>query len=242
MWHRGHVVPAGSGRERFVLALLLLNANRVTGTDQLIDGLWDDPPPTAKSQLYNMISNMRKRMGAAGSIVTRPRGYELRLGPHRLDVVEFRRLTELGRQAVADGDPARAVAPLTHAASLWRGPALADVADILAAGIRESLHEERLASVEVRLDAELALGRYDQVLRELRGLTREYPYRERLYERQLIALARGGRRVDALRAYQQIYRRFVHELGIEPDRSLRDLHQWILRGDPPPLPTRLLVG
>ena len=233
--HGGRTLRVGSGRERFVLAMLLLNADRLTSTDWLIDKLWEDPPRSARAQLHNMIRNLRSRLsgGADAMIVTRPLGYELRLGSHGLDLLEFRRLVAGGRQAAADGDHPLAAAMLGEGLSLWRGPALADVADGLAAGMRQTLHEERLAAAEARLDAWLALGRCDDVLDEVAELAAEHPYREGLHQIQLLALVGAGRRADALAAYRQVHGRFVDNLGVEPGPVLRELEQRILRGRTP---------
>lgn len=237
-WHDGHPVEVGSGRQRFVLATLLLNAGRLTSTDRLVDALWHDPPSTARAQLHNVISNVRRRLRAAGDglIVTRPTGYELHLGEHRLDLHRFRDLVERGRQAGAGGDHERAAALFADALSLWRGPALADVADDLAATTRQLLGEERVTAAEARLEAQLALGRFDDVLRELDPLLVEHPYRERLHEISMAALAAAGRRADALAAYRQLYRLFADDLGVEPGPALRDLEQRILRGETPAAP------
>ncbi|HWM03581.1 MAG TPA: BTAD domain-containing putative transcriptional regulator, partial [Actinophytocola sp.] len=176
--------------------------------------------------------------------VTRPSGYELHLGEHQLDVLRFREQVAAGRRAMADGDPAGAAARLAEALALWRGPALADVADELAEPIRQVLHEERLAAAEARLDALFALDRFDGMLREVEPLLVEHPYRERLHELRMSALAASGRRADALAAYRRLYRRLADELGVEPGAPLRRLEQRILRGegDPrsgPPVPRQV---
>jgi DNA-binding SARP family transcriptional activator len=254
--HNGTSVPAGSGRERFVLATLLLNAGRLTSLDRLVDALWDDPPSTARAQLHNLISNVRRRLRAYdtdGLILTRATGYELRLGDHRLDVLRFRELVAAGRDATAAGDPASAADLFAEALALWRGPALADVADELAGPIRQVLHGERLTAAEARLDAQFALERYDDVLRDVEPLLAEHPYRERLHELRMSALAASGRRAEALGAYRDLYRRLADELGVEPGPPLRRLEQRILRGEsvtaagPPvprqlPAPTSVLTG
>lgn len=232
--HDGQTLTVGSGRERFVLATLLLNAGRLTTVDRLLDALWPDPPHTARAQLHNMISNVRRRLRPSGGdlIVTRPEGYVLRLAEHHLDLLEFRELTERGRLAGAAGNHERAAALFTEALALWRGPALSDVTDDLAATTRQLLHEERVAAAEARIDAQLALGRFDDVLRDLDTLLIEHPYRERLHEIRMAALADTGRRAEALAAYRQLYRHFADDLGVEPGPALRDLEQRILRGEP----------
>ncbi|MEU4445168.1 BTAD domain-containing putative transcriptional regulator [Actinosynnema sp. NPDC050801] len=228
----GERLATGSARERFVLATLLLGADRLVTADALVDALWPDPPSSARAQLHNMISNLRRRLHASGELIaSRPGGYQLSLGPHGFDLAEFRALVNRGRRAGAETDHAGAVAALTKALALWRGPALADVADESVGAVRQALHDEKLAAVEARLDAELALGRADVVLAEVPALIAEHPFREFLHEKQMLALVAAGRRADALTCYQRVHRLFAEELGIEPGRSLRHLHQRILRDD-----------
>ncbi|GAB3426081.1 AfsR/SARP family transcriptional regulator [Flindersiella endophytica] len=232
--HEGVRLPAGSARERFVLAMLLLNPGRQVSTDFLVDRLWPDPPATAKAQLHNLVSKLRTRLHEVddGLIVTRTSGYEFRLGEHRLDVAEFQALVADARRASNAGDHAAAANALDQALSLWRGAALTDVPSGLGADIRQGLAEERLAAAEAKLDAELALGRFDTVIREVQPLLAEHPYREHLYGRLMRALAGAGRRADALATYQAVYRRFADELGVEPGAGMRELEQRILRGEP----------
>ncbi|WP_432976523.1 BTAD domain-containing putative transcriptional regulator [Dactylosporangium sp. CA-233914] len=230
--HMGRLLPGGSGRERLVLATLLINAERLNSADELIARLWEHPPGSARAQLHNLISGLRRRFRAVDTslIQTRPTGYLLRLGPHRLDLAEFRGLTERGRTAAAAGEHTTAVAALDQALSLWRGPALADLADAYAGEVREALHRERLAAAEAKLAAALALEDYDTVLREVEPLVAENPYAERLYRRQMLALAGVGRRADALAVYRRAYRRLVDDIGVEPGPLLRNTEREILWG------------
>ncbi|MGH3739463.1 MAG: BTAD domain-containing putative transcriptional regulator, partial [Micromonosporaceae bacterium] len=230
--HEGRTLPTGSARERYVLAALLLDADRLVSTDRLVDALWRTPPTSAKAQLHNMISKIRGRFRGFDDelIATRPAGYQLRLDGHRLDLVEFRERLAAARCAAERGEHHGTVAILDGASGLWRGPALADVPDDIAADARQALGEERLAAGELRLDAQLALGEYAGMLAELNGLLAEHPYREHLYRRQMLALAGAGRRADALAAYRRAYRRLVDDLGVEPGGALRELEQQILRG------------
>ncbi|WP_459709798.1 AfsR/SARP family transcriptional regulator [Actinophytocola sp. KF-1] len=241
----GRPVALGGGRDRLLLAALLLNADQLTLTSQLIALLWERPPTTAKAQVHNMISRLRKRLGdgTGDLILSRPGGYELRLRGHELDLVEFRALVEKGRQARADGRLEAAVRTFDEALALWRGPALADIAEDFAQDTRHALHEELLAAAEAQLSAELALGRHDDVLRRVATLIVDHPYRERLHEIKMLALAGAGRRADALAAYQDAYRRLVEDLGVEPGPPLRRLEQRILNGDhvvAPPAPARVV--
>jgi DNA-binding SARP family transcriptional activator len=232
VWQDGRSAPAGSARERFVLASLLLNAGRLTHTERLVDALWTEPPRTAKAQLHNMISNLRRRLRADGGLIEfRSTGYQLDLGPHEFDLAEFRALGARGRAAAEAGEHAAAVRSFTDAMALWRGPALADIPDELLGDARRALHAEQLAVAEAGLDSCLVLGRFDDVLRAVVPLIDEHPYRESLHEKRMRALLAAGRRADALEHYRQTYRRFADELGVEPGATLRELEQQILRGD-----------
>ncbi|GAA3512566.1 AfsR/SARP family transcriptional regulator [Actinocatenispora rupis] len=235
----GARLPSGSARERFVLATLLLNAGRLTPVESLLTPLWPTPPASAKAQLHNLVSSLRRRFRSydADLIETRPTGYALRLAGHGLDLAEFRQLTGRGRRAAARGDHPAAASLLDQALGLWRGPALADVGDDLVGEARATLHAERLAALTARLDAALALGEHDRVLHELEPLLAEHPYDEELYARQMRAYAAAGRRADALAVYRRAYRRFVDELGVEPGARLRDIERQVLLGAPEPAAT-----
>jgi DNA-binding SARP family transcriptional activator len=148
-----------------------------------------------------------------------------------LDLVWFRRLVEQGRRLATSGEYRRAAASLAQADAVWRGPALADVPAHLFAGVRESLHEERLSAIEDRLAAELSIGHHHLVLRELNTLLAEYPYRERCYELRMAALVAAGRRVDALATYQLVSQRFMQDVGLLPGWKLRNLERRILAAD-----------
>ncbi|MGX7670791.1 BTAD domain-containing putative transcriptional regulator [Plantactinospora sp. DSM 117369] len=232
--HDGRLLPSGSGRERLVLASLLLGAGKVLPADVLITRLWEQPPGSARAQLHNLISGLRRRFRAVDPdlIETRPTGYLLRLRGHRLDLTEFRDLADRGRAAASGGDHTAAVALLDQALALWRGPALADVAGVDSGRLREALHGERLGAAEAKLDAVLGLAEYEAVLREVEPLLADNPYAERLYCQQMSALAGLGRRAEALAVYRRAYRRFVDGLGLEPGPLLRATQQRILLGEP----------
>ncbi|MGY0233795.1 BTAD domain-containing putative transcriptional regulator [Longispora urticae] len=228
---------AGSGRERLILSVLLFNADRMVSTDRLIDVLWGTgSPPTAKAQLHNAVSALRRRLRATPGedvLHTRPLGYELRLGCHPFDLSEFRMGLERARSAASGADHERAVTLLTGALGLWRGPTLADVAGEWAATTRLAVNEERLGAYELLLQSRLALGRPDEVLTALPALVAEHPYKERLHEIRMLALVSAGRRAEALGVYREVYRRFAADLGVQPGAALRALHQRILVGRDP---------
>jgi DNA-binding SARP family transcriptional activator/class 3 adenylate cyclase len=224
-------VEIGPGKLRSVLAILLLNANQVVSTDRLVDELWGDrPPATAAKALQVYVSQLRKALGRE-TIVTRSPGYELQAPSGALDLDRFQRLRE--EAAAAANDPARAAALLGEALDLWRGPALADLAyEPFVQAEAARAEELRLAALEDRLEALLALGRHSEVAAELEAVVRAHPTRERLRRAQMLALYRSGRQADALEAYRSARAALVEELGLEPGPALRELERAILEQDP----------
>ena len=235
------VLPLAAGQQRALLALLLLRANATVSRDRLIHDLWgEQPPSTAGKALQGHVSTLRKLLepgrasGAGGRvIVTRGSGYELRLESEQLDLSRFERLRDEGRRALAQGEPGRAGALLREALALWRGPALADVAyERFAQTEIARLEELRVAALEDRFEADLAIGRHSELVGEVEALVQEHPLRERLRGQLMVALYGAGRQAEALDAYQAARQALVEGLGIEPSRQLRGLHQAILRQDP----------
>ena len=218
----------GGQKQRAVLALLLLDPGRVVSVDRLVDALWGEQPPrTATTSLQNFISQLRKTLGA-DVLETKPPGYRLKIRPGELDLDRFRVSVESAR----DAPPAARAEKLRHALALWRGPPLADLAyEAFAQPHIAHLEELRLATIEERVDAELALGLHAELVGELEGLVEEFPMRERLRGQYMLALYRAGRQAEALEAYQDGRRMLVDQLGIEPSRDLQQLHGAILRQD-----------
>jgi YVTN family beta-propeller protein len=224
-------LPLAGAKQRALLALLLLHANRVLSRDRLIDELWgDEPPATAVTSLQVYVSRLRKLLPAS-ALLTRPPGYLLEVEPDDLDLQRFERLLAEGHEALAEGDAERAAIVLHQALALWRGPALAEFAfEPFAQAEIGRLEDLRLAAVEERLEADLALGRHAEVIGELEALVAENPHRERLRGQLILALYRSGRQAEALDAYQQT-RRALDELGIEPSAALQRLEKQILTHD-----------
>ncbi len=220
-------------RERAVLALLLLSANRVVPSARLATDLWGDRlPEGATHALQVHVSRLRKAVqgaGGEGMVVTRSPGYLLRVAPGALDALRFEALVAQAQELTAQGDHHRAAMILREALGLWRGPALADVADApLAQAEAARLDEARLAALEKRVEADLACGQHGELVAELDALTRSHPFRERLWGLRMLALYRAGRQVEALRAYQEL-RGVLGELGVTPSASLVRLEAAILR-------------
>src|SRR5262245_9512229 len=214
-------VPLGGAKQSTVLAILLLRVGEVIARDRLIDELWGEAAPTrAASTLQVHISNLRKALGD-GVIVTAGGGYRLERNAVELDADQFSELVAAGRAAVAAGDPGGAHALFVQALDLWRGAPLAEfVYEPFAQATITRLEEDRIAAIEDRIDAMLAMGGDAALVGELEGLVREHPLRERLRGQLMLALYRSGRQAEALEAYRQARDELVDELGLEPGTEL----------------------
>jgi len=240
-FRHGVQLEVGMGKQRALLALLLLRRGKVVSTDRLIDALWEEhPPASAVNSIHIYVSQLRKALGN-GCLETHGRGYLLVLEPGQLDLGRFERLLGEGRALVAGGETTRAAETLRAALALWRGPPLSDFAsEPFAQEEIARLEELRLAAVEERIHADLALGRQADLVPELETLVREHPLHERLRAQLMLALYRSGRQAEALAEYQQARRLLADELGLAPGRALQELEGAILRQeadlDPPPRP------
>jgi WD40 repeat protein/DNA-binding SARP family transcriptional activator len=241
----GRPVALGPPQQRAVLAMLALQVNRAVSTDRLIEGLWDErPPPSAHKVVQLYVSHLRKLLdGCEAEIVTRGRGYELRLEADRVDAARFERLVGAALRAASANGVAR------EALALWHGAPLADVADEPFAGAEiRRLEELRVRAAELAIGADLAAGRHGEVIGELGALIAEDPLSEQLHALRMLALYRCGRQAEALQAYREVREMLVEQIGVEPGPELRRLHEAILRQDagleltpakPAPLPPEL---
>jgi predicted ATPase/DNA-binding SARP family transcriptional activator len=227
------LVPLRGVRQRELMAVLLLRANEIVSSDRLINELWEgEPPPTAAKMIQNGVSQLRKLI-EPDVLVTRSPGYLLVVQPDELDAHRFQRMVEEARADLGAGEPAQAAAALREADGLWRGPALADCADIPYARAEAArLEELRSAAIEDRIEAELELGRHADLVAELEALVAQYPLRERLRAQLMVALYRSGRQAEALRVYHETREFLVEELGLEPGRALQRLERAVLAHDP----------
>jgi DNA-binding SARP family transcriptional activator/predicted ATPase len=229
----GRPITVGGVRQRAVLADLVLNANEVIPSEQLLVELWgEDAPLSAANALQAAISRLR-RVLPAGRLTTTGPGYMLRLFPAELDATQFEQLIFEGRDALAAGTVADAVQLLDQAMMLWRGPPLTDFRyEPFAQAEIARLEELRLACLEERNEANLALGSAGALTAELGRMVTDHPLRERLRGQLMLALYRSGRQADALEAYRELRRTLMDELGLEPSSALRELQAAILRHDP----------
>jgi DNA-binding SARP family transcriptional activator len=238
---RGRPVRLRGVTQRALLAALILHANEVVPADRLVDDLWSGhPPDTAPKMVQNAVVQLRKLLepdrgrGAASEILlTRPPGYLLSVDPDSIDARRFERLWAEGQALLAAEDAVAAAEKLKEALALWRGPALADLADQpFAQAEADRLEEARLTATEDRLEAELAIGRAGDLVGELEVLVRTHPLRERLRAQLMLALYRSGRQADALNVYQRTRDLFVEELGLEPGPRLQRLERAVLMQEP----------
>ena len=237
----GRPLALGGAKPRAVLAVLLLHVNETVSVDSLIDALWGESAPNGAvqsvrvhiSRLRKVLENGRAEGDPPSVLVTTAGGYELRVGDGNLDLSRFEGLFAEGQRALAEERPERAAELLSEALALWRGPALADLAfEPFAQAEAARLDELRVAALEDRIEADLALGRHAAVASELEPLIAAHPLRERLRRLQMLALYRSGRQAEALEAYRSARRTLVDEIGVEPGTELRELHEAILRQDP----------
>ncbi|HYN96373.1 MAG TPA: BTAD domain-containing putative transcriptional regulator [Pilimelia sp.] len=233
----------GAGRDRVVLATLLLHAGRAVSLDRLVESLWDqDPPATARGQVHSAVSRLRRLLasvGAADALVTTAAGYLIQLaGDDDLDAAVFDRLVTQARAAADAGALHDARRLFREALALWRGPVLADVQSRAVRRDATALTERRSTALEDCLEVELRLGLERDLIGELTGLVQQHPLRERLRAQLMLALYRAGRQAEALVAYRQARDVFTEELGIEPGPELQELHRRILGADAALAPER----
>ncbi|GAA3993502.1 BTAD domain-containing putative transcriptional regulator [Allokutzneria multivorans] len=222
----GRAVPVRAGKQRVVLAALLLHAGRAVSVGELLDVLWgDEPPTTARNALQTHIARLRKLLGE-DVIATVGGGYVL--ATERIDLVRFH---ELVRRAKSTSKSTRARL-LGEALSLWRGAVLADVPSVsLHANEIDQLKDELLDVVEQRVDADLELGKHRELVGELRALVADHPVRERFWGQYMLALYRSERQAEALMAFRDLASALKERLGATPSAELRALHRAMLVGD-----------
>jgi DNA-binding SARP family transcriptional activator/tetratricopeptide (TPR) repeat protein len=233
-WIDGERRALGGRRQQKVLAALLLSDDRLVSSDTLVDALWDeDPPATARKQVHNAISALRRSLEPAQAlIVTDGTCYRVDIPARLVDVRQFAEHISAATARVDAGDGPAAITLLTGALALWRGQALAGLTGRFAQDAATRLAEQRLTARELLMDLQLAEGESGSLVPELRALLSEHPLRERVAGQLMLALYRDDRQSDALYAYERIRERLADELGIDPGTELRTLHERILRADP----------
>ena len=227
----GQLLKLGGAKPRTLLADLALHLGETVSIDRLIDDLWGEhPPDSAQHAVEVYVSQLRKALGPP-ALLTRPPGYALTLEDERVDLTRFAQRAAEGH-ALLEQDPDTAAAILREALALWRGPAFAEFTFEPFAQIEIARFEElRQQCLEDRIEADLAAGRFADLIPELEALTRAEPRRERLRAQLMRALYRGGRSADALAVFRATRESLAEELGIEPGPELRELERAILRQD-----------
>jgi DNA-binding SARP family transcriptional activator len=235
-----HPLAIPGGKQRTLLAALLLRANETVSLRELSDALWGDAEPVnPRSTLQKYVMRLRRLLGPTGCmIITDPAGYRLDVRPDQVDVHRFGVLAEQGLDMVKAGDWSMASALLTEATGVWRAvPPLGDV-------YSEQMHhhevpqlvERYLQVVEMRVEADMHLGRHAELCGELLGLVRRYPLRERLWEQRMWALYGAHRQGEALAVYHEVSSLLAEQLGIDPGSALQAAHQQILGSSAAPSP------
>ncbi|MDP9441656.1 MAG: winged helix-turn-helix domain-containing protein [Actinomycetota bacterium] len=233
----GQEVELG-GREAVVLSALALRAGQVVSTDTLMERLWGEaPPPTAPKALQNVIVRLRKRLqpdpSSPSVLLTRGSGYVLDVPRRRVDAHRFMDDLRAARARRESGDATAARASADAALALWRAPQLPDFGVSIEATVdAEHLYTARLEALEIRIDADLMLGRHESIVAELEELVRAHPFREDFWEFLMLALYRCGRQADALEAFQRARRVLGEELGLDPSPRLRQVEARLLAQDP----------
>jgi DNA-binding SARP family transcriptional activator len=240
------LVDLGPLKQRSLLALLLLQPNRVVSTDWILEELWGDNAAGKENALWVYVSRLRSALeptrderGRSTVLLTRDHGYLVSVEPDAIDAHRFERQVAEGRSLLRT-DPAEASRVLAEALALWRGGALQDFADEeFARAEIARLEDLRWTAIEDRLEADLRTGAAGELVGELEALTRAEPFRERPVGQLMTALYRAGRQAEALRAFERYRRTVGEELGIEPSPELRRLQEQILLHDarlqPPPM-------
>jgi SARP family transcriptional regulator, regulator of embCAB operon len=236
-------VPTAS-KQRQLLAILALNAGRTVPVSVLMEEIWGPRPPrSAATTLHTYIGKLRRELELAlrgdaqhcakDILVTDQIGYRLNVPQRDVDTCRYEQLAGLGRSAADESDHLTAARTLQAALDLWRGSALSDIAagpQLMIDVVR--LEESRLADLDLRIEADLCLGRHRKLLGELAALCARYPMSENFYAHYMLALYRSGRQWRALEVFQRLRSTMVNQLGVDPSAKLRQLQQAILCGDP----------
>jgi basic membrane lipoprotein Med (substrate-binding protein (PBP1-ABC) superfamily)/DNA-binding SARP family transcriptional activator len=234
----GRQVDLGPRKQRALLCLLALHANRVVTTDRILEELWGDDAVGKENALWVAISRLRSALepardghGESAMLLTRDHGYLLQVDPHSIDLTRFEAMVADARRLLHH-DPAAAVDRVDAALSLWRGAPMEEFQHQEFVQLATATLEElRLEAVELRAEAELRVGRGREQVSALEVLHKQHPFRERFVDLLMRSLYQAGRQADALRVFDR-YRRFIaDELGISPAPELDRLEEQILLHD-----------
>ncbi|OBH95469.1 BTAD domain-containing putative transcriptional regulator [Mycobacterium sp. E2733] len=229
----------GPAKQRAVLATLLINRNRIVSIDSLIDAAWRErPPPEARGSLHAHVSRLRRLVSSAGVdaatvLASAQPGYRLNVPDEACDVGRFAIARKAGIEAAAAGRFEQASGHLSAALAEWRGPVLEDLRDFeFVDAFAAALAEDKLVTLTVRAESELACGRTHSIIGELEALVAEHPYREPLWAQLITGYYLADRQYDALDAYGRLKTVLAEDLGIDPGPALRSLHHKVLSQEP----------
>ena len=226
----GVPLPVPGQRRRSVLAALALRPGEPVSPDKLIDTVWDEPPGTPRNTVQAHVAGLRRVLGGASSLTYRPPGYVLTLEAPGTDAAEAQVLAERARRSI---DPEERIELLTRARGLWRGRALADVADSAYFGRHRDVLDELHAALGEQLFAQrLRRGDHREVLAQLEAEHLDHPHRETLARLLMVALYRGGRQGDALAVHDRLVAVLRADLDAHPSAATRRLHTRIRAHDP----------
>jgi SARP family transcriptional regulator, regulator of embCAB operon len=234
----GVLVPLGTPKQRAVLAMLIVNANRPVDIDVLIGAAWNQRPPAgARATLHAYISNLRRLMSSVGIdralLASAPPGYRLAIGQDQYDLGRFRAQKDAGLHAAAAAEFEQAGRQMSDALAQWRGPFLEDLRDFqFVEALATAFDEEKVVAHTAHVEAEIACGRPHAVIMELEALIAEHPYREPLWAQLITAYYLADRQSDALDSYLRLKTRLAEDLGIDPGAKLRELYEQVLRQEP----------
>jgi SARP family transcriptional regulator, regulator of embCAB operon len=239
-WSGDRELDLGPGKQRAVLAVLLLNANRPVATTQIVDAVWgDDPPENGANVVQKYVAGLRRVLEPDRSprtpgqlLALTGAGYTLHVQPGSLDAEVFHDWVRQAQRARVEGALAQAADTLRGALAMWRSDPLAGVSGPTFDAARERLAESRAAALETWAETELDLGHHADLVPELVRLVAELPLREHLRYLLILALYQLGRQAEALAAYRDARAFLVEEFGAEPGEPLQRLHRRILQSDP----------
>ncbi|MEU8168287.1 BTAD domain-containing putative transcriptional regulator [Micromonospora sp. NPDC049004] len=239
-WYADREIDLGPGKQRAVLAVLLLSAGRPVSTGQIVDAVWpEEPPANGPNVVQKYVAGLRRVLEpdrsprTPGQVLSlTDAGYLLRVNPEAVDAVRFERGVQAARQRHAAGSTEQALSELATALDLWQGEPFTGFTGPIFEAARQRLVELRAVALETRAELTLDLGRHRETVGELVELVAEFPVRERLRHQLMLALYRSGRQAEALAAYREFGDLLREEYGIEPGEVLQELHRRILRSDP----------
>ncbi|MFC6019761.1 BTAD domain-containing putative transcriptional regulator [Plantactinospora solaniradicis] len=239
-WQDSQELDLGPGKQRAVLAVLLLHAGRPVPTTRIVDAVWaEDPPANGPNVVQKYVAGLRRVLEPERSPRTPGQvlsltdaGYLLRVGTDDLDLLRFEQRTRRAQVARAEGRSSEAVGELRTALDLWRGDPFEGLVGSFFDSARHRLVDMRTAALETWAELELQLGRHQEVVGELGRLVAQFPVRERLRYLFILALYRAGRQAEALTSFREIRSLLRDDHGLEPGEQLQELHRRILRSDP----------